>query len=187
MTSVTEAYTTDDALRLRPEYALRPGRRDAAQLLSAWFIRKSAYWLFFVGTIAAHLTDRTDQTSVNWADVGAVATELRSPLAGLVLAAVARVIAGIAGLVMAYRLAVVYEAPLEPRSGFGSGIGRLLDRRNQVYAFRRLRWTHHVRQEALQRLGPDRERVAKLDPILDIVNISTFVLMAVVVITETLR
>ena len=56
-------------------------------------------------------------------------------------------------------------------------------RRNLAKAYRSLRWTHHVRQMALRRLGPSGDRVSKLDPILDVVNIATFVVMVVVVFT----
>ncbi|MGA7757364.1 MAG: hypothetical protein WCA57_05925 [Ilumatobacteraceae bacterium] len=110
--------------------------------------------------------------------------ELLSPLAGLVLAVVVRLGSNMVALALAYPLTRDYGAHLEPRTGLGSGIGVWLDRRNLAKAYRSLRWTHHVRQEALRRLGPSGDRVSKLDPILDVVNIATFVVMVVVVFTS---
>ncbi len=68
---------------------------------------------------------------------------------------------------------------LEPRTGFMSGMGRWFDRLHVAKAYRSLRWTHHVRQEALHRFGTAGQRVSKLDPIMDIVNISMAVLFFV--------
>lgn len=181
MTDTAADATIGDQPRVRPEQALRPGRGDAARLLATWYVRKSFYWLLFTGITAAYLTDRTDEIDVDWSDSGAVLAELLSPLAGLVLAVVVRFASSLVALVLAYPLARDYELPLEPRTGVGSAIGRWLDRRNLAKAFRSLRWTHHVRQEALRRLGSTGERVGRLDPILDLVNITSFVVMVVAV------
>lgn len=171
-------------LHVRPEQALRPGRADARRLLIVWYVRKSFYWLLFTGVSAAYLTRRTDEIGVDWGDPDAVWAELLSPLAGLVLAVVVRLGSNMVALALAYPLTRDYGAHLEPRTGLGSGIGVWLDRRNLAKAYRSLRWTHHVRQEALRRLGPSGDRVSKLDPILDVVNIATFVVMVVVVFTS---
>ncbi len=52
----------------------------------------------------------------------------------------------------------------------------MLDRLNLARGYRALRWTHHVRQLALARLGPTGQRLARLDPIMDITNISLWVI-----------
>ena len=52
----------------------------------------------------------------------------------------------------------------------------MLDRLNLARGYRALRWTHHVRQLALARLGDTGRRLARLDPIMDITNITLWVL-----------
>lgn len=185
MTGTSVGNTAREQPRIHPAEALRAGRSDATRLLASWYVRKSFYWLLFTGLTAAYLTDRTEEIDVDWSDAGSVLTELLSPLAGLVLAVVARIGANLAALASAYRLARDYEAPLERRTGLGSGIGRWLDRRNLAKAFRALRWTHHVRQEALRRLGATGERVGRLDPILDVVNIGSFLILMLTVLAVT--
>lgn len=180
MTCVVADPVPDLDIPLRPGQALLPGRSDAAQLLTVWYVRKSAYWLSFVGATLAHLTDRTDD--VSWTDPGSVASELWSPLAGLILAVLIRFGTSIVGLAIAYRVVRVYRSTLPPQTGFASWISRLLDGRGLTLAVRRLRWSHHVRQEALARLGASGERVRKLDPILDVANIVSFVVMILVVV-----
>lgn len=170
-------------LRVRPEQALRPGRTDARNLLIVWYVRKSFYWLLFAGLIGAYATRRTDEIAIDWSDPGAVWAELLSPLAGLVLAVAVRLGSSVAALALAYPLARDHDLPLQPRTGVAGGIGRWLDRRNVAKAYRSLRSTHHVRQVALQRLGPTGTRVSILDPILDVANTAAFATMVVVVFT----
>ena len=131
--------------------------------------------------IGAYASRRTDEIAIDWGDPSAVWAELLSPLAGLVLAVGVRFGSSLAALALAYPFARDHEQPLTPRTGIGGAIGRWLDRRNVAKAYRALRWTHHVRQEAAGRLGPSRRYVAKLDPLLDAVNVAAFVAMIVVV------
>ena len=86
---------------------------------------------------------------------------------------------------LAYPLARSYEVGLSARTGFGSGIGKWLDRLQLARAFRALRWTHHVRQVALQRLGPSRRWVSRVDPVMDIANISLWVIAVVGLVVST--
>ena len=175
------AQSEQTAPRIRPEFALRPGRSDARALLVVWFIRKSAYWLLFGGLIGLAVSHHERSTKVDWTDPGGVVAELLSPGAGIVLSVVARVGGALAGLALAYPLTREYKVGLSPRTNFGSGIGKVFDRMHVARAYRTLRWTHHVRQEAMGRLGPNASRrVAKIDPIMDIVTIS-FAVLAVVV------
>jgi hypothetical protein len=175
------AQSEQTAPRIRPEFALRPGRSDARALLVVWFVRKSAYGLLFSGLIGLSISHLEPDTTVDWTDPGGVVAELLSPGAGIVLSVVARVGGALAGLVLAYPLARDYGVGLSPRTNFGSGIGKVFDRMNVARAYRSLRWTHHVRQEAMSRLGPNASRrVAKIDPIMDIANISLAVLAVAV-------
>lgn len=128
----------------------------------------------------AHLTDRP--TTVDWSDAGSVLAELWSPLAGLVLAVVIRIGTGLAGLALAYPVVRSYRSRFEPPAVLANWIGRRLDGRGLTLAFRRLRWSHHVRREALARLGATGDRVGKLDRILDIANIGSFIVVVLVVV-----
>ena len=49
-------------------------------------------------------------------------------------------------------------------------------------AFRSLRWSHHVRQAALDRLGPTGDRMRPLDQLLDLVNVASWVLAVILVV-----
>lgn len=144
----------DTAPFIRPDQALRPGRSDARNLLVLWCFRRSSYPLLFLGLIGSYgLADGS--TSVEWSDPGELGRELASPLAGLVLAVVARLVASQGGLLLAYGFARQRDRHLEPRTGVNRRLARLLDLRQASKAFRALRWTHHVRQAALARVAPD--------------------------------
>jgi hypothetical protein len=147
-----------------------------------WYVRKSVYWLLFTGVTIAYLTQRSDEIEVDWGDPDAVLAELLSPLAGIVLAVLIRIVTAWLALALCYPLLRVHEELIEPRSGFGSGIGAWLDRRNIAKAYRSLRWTHHVRLLAHRRLGPTWRWVRRLDPIIDAMNITSFVVMVVALV-----
>lgn len=172
-------------LRIEPAAALQPGRADAKRLLGIWFVRKSFYWIFFLGlslgTITAAVRDQQNEFDVDWMSPNSVADGLLSPWAGLILALIIRFVAGWVALGLAFPLALAHEPNLSPRTNFGSGIGKFFDRLHVARAFRSLRWTHHVRQVALKRLGPRGAWVGKLDPIFDIVNIASGVVLVVTV------
>ncbi len=163
-----------------PEAALRPGRADPLALITIWFVRKSFYWLFFLGLISLTLARQLDDTTIDWTSPSSLWRELLSPLAGVILALVCRFAASQVGLALAYPLAKRHDENLEPRTSFGSSIGVFFDRLNVMRAYRSLRWTHHVRQVALGRLGRLGDRLGKLDPIMDVANIAMGVLLFVV-------
>ena len=83
---------------------------------------------------------------------------------------------------LALPLARAYEVGLAPRTNFGSGIGHLLDRLNLARGYRALRWTHHVRQLALERLGDTGRKLARLDPIMDVANIALWVIAVIALV-----
>ena len=168
--------------RIRPDQALRPGRFDPAALMCVWFVRKSFYWLLFVGMISLAVTNRTDDTEIDWTSPSALLDEILSPLAGIIFAFVFRFVASQVGLALTYPLARRHDDELEPRTNVGSSIGVFFDRLNVMRAYRSLRWTHHVRQVALRRLGRWGDRLGRLDPILDIVNIAMGVLAFVALV-----
>lgn len=156
--------------RLLPGMALGPGHADARALLVAWFLRKATYGLFFLGVIAAVVVERGAEVEMNVSDLGAAWDGLRSPAAGMAGAIVLRVVVSVAGLVMAYPLARRYEDGLAPRTNIGRTLGIWLDRLKVTRAYRSLRWTHHVRQAAVERL-PGRWW-SRGDPVIDVANIA---------------
>jgi hypothetical protein len=158
--------------RIVPEAALRPGLGDARALLALWYVRKSSYWVFGLGVTIAALVYRADTIDVGTASPATIWDELRSPLAGVALAVILRLFSAGAGLLITYPLARAYEIGLEPRTNTGRTIGILLDRYKVMRAYRALRWTHHVRLAALRRLGAAGQRLARLDPIMDVANIA---------------
>lgn len=154
---------------------LEPGRRDARNLLIVWYVRRSFYPLLFLGFIGAFVTG--GDTNVEWSDPNEVARDLFSPLAGLILAVVVRIGANLASLALAFPLAKRRDASLEPRTGVNKRLSRWLDLRQASRGYRALRWTHHVRQEALRRVAPGSELKWKLDQIFDVATIALLVAM----------
>ena len=177
--TVTAKSEPQRELRIRPDQALQPGRADARNLLIVWYIRKSFYTWLLLGLIGAQATRGTTNVDIDWTEPDKLLGEFLSPLAGLILAVVVRFGSTWVALALAYPLARKHDALLEPRTGFMSGMGRWFDRLHVARAYRSLRWTHHVRQEALHRFGTAGQRVSKLDPIMDYVNISLVVLFFV--------
>jgi phosphatidylserine synthase len=170
----------EETVRIPPEAALRPGTRDPAALLALWFLRKSVYWMVGVGLIVAGVVTRSSEITVGVNSTGEAWSGLFSPLAGVVLALLIRLGTSQTALVLAWGLARSHYSELEPRTGFGSGIGTFLDRLMVARAFRSLRWTHHVRQLAVRRLGRTGTRLARLDPVLDVANVALLTVAVVV-------
>jgi len=165
-----------------PEAALRPGLGDARTLLVLWYVRKSTYWVFGLGLTIAALVYRADTIDLGSGSPSQIWGELHSPLAGVAVALLLRLFTAGAGLLIAYPLACAYEVGLEPRTNTGRTIGILLDRYKVMRAYRALRWTHHVRLHAIRRLGPAGARLAHLDPILDVANITLLTTAAVALV-----
>ncbi|MCU0259419.1 MAG: hypothetical protein MUE78_00225, partial [Ilumatobacteraceae bacterium] len=101
-----------------------------------------------------------------------------------ILAILIRVTANSAGLLLAWPLTRAYEEGLAPRTNVGKSIGTWFDRLHLARAFRSLRWTHHVRQLALARLGPAGRRVGRLDPIMDVTSIALWVIAILAVLVR---
>jgi len=172
-------------LRIQPAAAIMPGTADSKRLLSIWFVRKSFYWLFFLGISIGLLTTAFRHQS----DIDVEVTSpsaLVSPWAVLAVALIVRFVSGWVALGFAFPLALAHEPNLSPRTNFGSGIGKFFDRLHIARAFRSLRWTHHVRQVAQHRLGPTGARAGKLDPIFDIINISSGVIAFISLVIFTI-
>ena len=165
-----------------PEAALGPGRRDPAALLCVWYVRKASYWIIALGLLVGVVIGSADEVTIGADTPEQFWDELRSPLAGVILGIVIRVLASFAALALAYPLARARETTLPPRAYLGSSLTGILDRLHAARAYRSLRWTHHVRQVALARLGTTGRRLAHLDPIMDAANVTLFVIAIVTLV-----
>ncbi len=183
----------DAGLRIDPVACLGPGRKDARRLLIVWFVKKSFWWMFFGGSALAavvHAIERTDNKfQVRLSSPDTVLSGLLSAFALVVLALLIRLMIGWVALGFAYPLARAHDAVLEPRVGWNRRWGTFSDRYKVAKAFRLLRWTHHVRQVALDRVAPGPSWWRRVDPILDVVNvlavIGFFVTTMVIAIIQT--
>ncbi|TDT16838.1 hypothetical protein BDK89_2436 [Ilumatobacter fluminis] len=161
--------------RIEPDVCLGPGRSDSRRLLIAWFVKKSFYWMFFGGAAFAsliHFVERVENDfRVNYRSPESVEHGLLSAWAFVVLAVLIRIAIAWIALAMAYPLARARDADLEPRSGWNRHYATFSDRYKVAKAFRALRWTHHVRQAALDRVAPGPSRWRRMDPALDVANV----------------
>lgn len=162
-------------LRIDPNACLRPGRGDARRLLITWFVKKSFWWMFFGGSAFAsvvHAIERVDDDlEVRLTSPDSVRSGLLSAYALVVLAILIRLAIGWIALSLAYPLARAHDAVLEPRTGWNRHWGTFSDRYKVAKAYRLLRWTHHVRQVALDRVAPGRSWWRRVDPILDVATV----------------
>jgi hypothetical protein len=161
----------DGAAHVRPSQVLLPGDGDARALLACWFARRAFYPLILLGTIGAFVSGDPEGRDIDYTDAGEVGRDLVSPLTGLVLGAAVRLLAALGAWFLALRVARSRERTLAPRTGFGHTFGRLMDLRQVVRAYKALRWTHHVRQEAIRRLAPAGHWLWRLDRRFDIATI----------------
>ena len=167
-------------LRIQPAAALQPGEADARRLLHLWFVRKSFYWILFLGVtiggIAAAARHQTQE--IDLGDPG----KLTGSFVLVLVAFVLRFVVNWIALGLAFPLALAHEPSLSPRENFGARIGIFFDRLHVARSFRSLRWTHHVRQVAQHRLGDEGRRLGRLDPIFDVVNITMGVISFVALV-----
>jgi hypothetical protein len=163
-------------LPIPPEAALGPGRGDPAALLCIWYARKASYGIIALGLLVGIVIGSADEVTIGADTPDQFWDQLRSPLAGVVTGFAIRVLASFVALALAFPLARARETHLPPRAYLGSSLTGILDRLHAARAYRSLRWTHHVRQIALGRLGETGRRLAYLDPIMDAVNVTLFVI-----------
>lgn len=189
MTTDTDAEVDGVAAtsRVELEACLQPGSADSRRLLIAWFVKKSFWWMFFGGAAVAsvvHFVERVDnQFQVDYRSPESVERGLLSAWAPVVLAVLLRFAIGWVALALAYPLARRHEVGLEPRSGWNRHYATMSDRYKVAKAFRSVRWTHHVRQVALNRVSPTMSWWRRLDPILDVVNVIGIVAFLIVNMT----
>lgn len=190
MTATDERPEISTGLRIDPTACLGPGRKDARRLLLVWFVKKSTWWMFFGGSAFAaivHAVERVDNDyQVRLTSPDSVVSGLLSAFAVVVLAMLARLVAAWVALGLAYPLARTHDASLEPRTGWTRHWGTFSDRYKVAKAYRLLRWTHHVRQAALDRVAPEPSWWRRMDPTLDALNVIAvigFVVTTIVIAT----
>ena len=192
--SQTTSESTWDAasavpLRIELDACLQPGRADSRRLLVAWFVKKSFWWMFFGGTAFAsvvHFVEHVEnELQVNYRSPESVEHGLLSAWMFVVGAVLLRVAIAWIALALAFPLARAHEVGLAPRSGVNRHYATLSDRYKVAKAFRALRWTHHVRQVALDRVSPGPGWWRRMDPILDVVNVVGVVAFVVTGLTLT--
>ena len=161
--------------RIELDACLLPGRLDSRRLLVLWFVKKSFWWMFFGGAALAsvvHFVERVENDfQVNYRSPESVEHGLLSAWAFVVLAVLLRIAVAWIALALAFPLARAHETDLAPRTGWNRHYATLSDRYKVAKAFRALRWTHHVRQVALDRVSPGPGWWRRLDPILDVANV----------------
>ena len=164
-------------LTIPPEAALAPGQGDPAALLCVWYVRRRlrnhrarAHFGVVIG--------RDDQLTIGADTADQFRDELRSPLAGVIVGVAIRVVGSFAALALAYPLARAREAELPPRAYLGSSLTGILDRLNVARATAPCAGrTTSVRSRCPPR--GDRRRLARLDPIMDAVNVALIVIAIV--------
>ena len=179
MTATTEQPVPEADLRIDPIACIGPGREDARRLLVVWFVKKSFVWMLFGGSAVAavvHAVERVDNDfEVRLSSPDSVVSGLLSAYALVVLALLIRIVIGWVALAFAYPLARSHDAVLEPRTGWNRRWGTFSDRYKVAKAYRLLRWTHHVRQVAIDRVAPGPSWWRRVDPILDVANVAAVI------------
>ncbi len=175
-----------DIQGLHPRDALQPGRFDATVLLLLWCLRKTSYPLLWIGIIGAMITGRFNENLVADLDtVGEILRAVLSPLVGIALALMVRVLVGILGFALAYPLSrsntsTDYAHGRRTRNS----IRLWQDRLHLTRAYRSLRWTWIVRAEAVTRLGDTGRRLALCDPVLRWLGAALFIVLVSVLWTS---
>lgn len=149
------------------------------RMLVLWYVRKSHYAVLAIGLMVLAVTRHLeDGLSLQPDELN---QQVFSPAVVVVTGLAIRFATSFLALLLVVPLVRDYDADLPPRTGISRPISLVLDRLNIARAFRSLRWSHHVRQAALDRLGPTGDRLRPLDQLLDLVNVGSWVLAVVVV------
>ncbi|MGI9622846.1 MAG: hypothetical protein ACR2PK_08425 [Acidimicrobiales bacterium] len=184
---VSSNSAEDAPPRIKLEACLQPGSSDSRRLLILWFVKKSFWWMFFGGAALAsfvHFVEHVDnEFQVNYRSPESVEHGLLSAWVFVVLAVLLRIAVAWVAVGLAFPLARAHEVDLAPRTGVNRHYATLSDRYKVAKAFRALRWTHHVRQLALDRVSPGPGWWRRVDPILDVVNVVGVVAFAIAAVT----
>lgn len=170
-----------------PASALRPSRADAYTVLVLWCARKSFVPLLWIGlAIAVWALRDVDAVLAEVAvlgDLEAMASDLLSPFALVVIAITVRILTAWTALAAAYPM-TRWTRPTDYAHGRRkrSWIGLWWDRLHLARGFRSLRWTGPVRRVAEQRLGAVGEAFRMANRVITWIGLVSFVGFVVVLI-----
>lgn len=172
------------ATAIRPDDVLQPGTRDARRLLTIWIIRRSAFAVACVGLIIGILVAPGNDIDADLQSPSDVWDELLSPAAGVALAILIRAGTSIAGLALAAPVSLAFDsAGLATARYSGGRLSRVVDAFLATRGLRSLRFTRHVRDAAIARLGNAAERYERADRG---VTVASFTLPVVFILVATL-
>ena len=161
-----------------PERFLLDGRRDPTALLAVWTLRRLAWPVLGLGVAIAAAVGQTNEiTGVQDQGVDGLVQDLRSPLAGIVVALGLRLLAALAGYALAYRLTT--STRHDGTTALSRSWRTANDRYHLTRAFQSVRWTRVVRLAAAERLGTVGHRFQQADAA---IGIAGWVALAVAVL-----
>ena len=165
-----------------PGAVLLPEWFDPRALLTVWCVRRLVYPVLWVGIAVAAVASSVDDVDLNELDSASeYLRALLSPLAGVVIAIALRLLSSLVGLVLAYRVMLSADAIRRPfESSRAASLRSLVDRIQVTRAFRNLRWTKAVRQEASDRIVAGSKLYEITDTALSVANVLLLVAMFVV-------
>lgn len=141
-----------DLRRIDPAMVIRPGSLDPRLLLGTWFLRRTWVPLLVLGmSVAAGLTRQPP--GFDLASPADVVRAVVSPWAGVALAVIVRVLAGLLALALALPLTGWPKREDYPHGRLAGELRRWRDRWYRAGAYRSIRWTWPVRRTAAERLG----------------------------------
>lgn len=148
--------------------------RDAHVLLILWYLKRTFVPLLLLGFIGSMLATDVGNNEIDYTNPESVFSELLSPLASLAFAVFIKVIVNILAAIASYP--VVRERVKNASGDYGYFFTRYIDMWQILKGVRSLRWTHHVRQEALKRVSFTFIREGKLDKAIDYITVFLVVL-----------
>ncbi len=161
---------------------LQEGSKDARYLLILWFFRRLFWPLILLGVIGYLLNEDLGNNELDFTNIESVAAKLLSPLVGLGVALFVKFAAGYIAIIIAYPLLQERRKVLKDEK-YGWFLSRWLDRYRILKGFSEIRWSHHVRQEAINRVKDDVIKWDKLDKYFDILTILLVVILVAVTFT----
>lgn len=163
---MTPGETSQRPIYADPAAALRPGRADAFVVLTLWAARRLFGPLLLIGLIFGWVTGQLQAESTviaEWDSPDDLLGALLTPLAGIALAILVRIVVGFAALAAAWPLS---RWDRQQAAGTRASLYRTaIDRWRLAQAYRSLRWTWGVRDTAIARGGTAGRRLALSVPI----------------------
>ncbi len=167
--------------RVQPGSALRPGRFDAIALLILWAGRRAFWPMLLLGILVAFGLGRLE--AENLAELTTPMELLHavlSPLGGIALAFLTRLVVGWLALALAWPLSR-WDRPPDHGHSLSVRWRDWVDRLRLAQAYRTLRWTWGVREAAIARAGAIGQRLGWAVPLSTIVTIVLWIALIAMV------